>query len=90
MTPRAVGPPGPVPGVGDGLKVAAIGLPGLPVPSVSPVVGDLRHSWACGWVQRGGMCDCGTSQWVRGFDYGRLAGLLAEGWYEQDQQELSS
>jgi hypothetical protein len=82
--------PRAVPVVGPTLNVAPRPLPGLPVPSVSSVANDLRHSWACGWLQRGGMCDCGASRQVRRADYGRLAELLAEGWYEQDQQELSS
>lgn len=59
------------------------------VPSVSLVSGDLRHSWGCALPTRGGVCDCGAVGWVRRIDYGRLTELLAEGWYEQDQQELS-
>jgi hypothetical protein len=38
----------------------------IPVPSVSLVVTDLRP----------------LGSWLRGFDYGRLVELLAEGWYE--------
>jgi len=40
-----------------------------PAPAVSLVFGDMRP----------------RGSWLRGFDYGRLVELLAEGWYEQDQ-----
>lgn len=66
-----------------------IGLPASPVPSVSSVVGDLRHSWGCALPTRGGMCDCGAMHWSMWITYEQLAERLAEGWYEQDQQELS-
>jgi hypothetical protein len=84
---RAPGLARAVPGVGPALEVARNRLPAPAVPSVSLVSGDLRHSWACGWLQRGGMCDCGAVSWLRGFDYDRLVELLAEGWYEQDQPQ---
>jgi hypothetical protein len=43
VTLCGVGPPTPVPGVGQGLKVPQIGAHGLSVASVSLVADDSRH-----------------------------------------------